>query len=765
MWQLMRAPATLAGGILLLLGCGGDQLGADDLAHDLAHDLAEAELPEPANKFSPSPVSFLGVGPPGDELRSPGIGDFDGDGKLDLVGLGNAFGYFFQITTALGKGDGTFGPGFAGFAFENWVTYAAADFNRDGKTDLVAAGGAHGLDPPMLKSALSNGRGFAEVSQYAGWGAYTAQLIAADVDGDRLPDLLSYSSGLFPRFSKGDGTGRFGIPSTGTLGTVRALAVDTNGDGTVDLQASVDMVTLALSTKGGSTSVTLDSVPQGMAGADFNRDGVPDIALLQIPPAGTGSEVRVMLGRGRFSVDPPLVTKLAPGLKGQSLVTGDWNGDGRADLAFALVDQTATGILLGKGDGSFAALVLYEGTAQAELVAGDWNGDGKTDLALGGRNLYSLLADGRGGLAAARAYHTVHDFPAIRAADLNRDGKMDLVLIGADRANLIQASTLLNQGADGFHETAAMNVRTLSSFAGAVTGDFNEDGKPDAVVATIEIRTAGGALHTLLGQGDGTFAPASNVPVGAFPYGLLTADLNKDGHLDLVSANAGSSDIAIFLGKGDGTFAAPVRYLANYGATSPQVGDVDKDGKLDVVVLNQSSDNADRRYDMFTILFGRGDGTVGPPTTVDVFSGYKTMRFDGFVMRDWDGDGKLDLAACATGMIATGPPTGDFQGLLLLRGDGRGRFVRGPLTALPDGCPTDLTGDVNGDGAADLVGLGKFGPSVLLSQGDGSFAAPQRFYATNRQIGSVLADMNGDRKLDIVEASARSIVVRLNTTP
>ena len=716
---------------------------------------------KPPESFTPAPASFFSIKRAGDTLWNPVVGDWNGDGKPDLIGAGPMPGRIISLLAMFGAGDGSFSSSPTGLGAENWANIATADLNHDGKSDVVIEGGGHGLELPFLVSALSDGSTFVVVKETAAvhFGDQSA-IVAADIDGDHLPELVAYPKGTTPLVQKGDGTGTFIYPDSGgaTSGGVRALSADLNGDGTADLVAAIDENSLQLAA--GGATVTLDAVPNGAAIADFNGDGVPDVALLQNPPAGSDSEVRVLLGRGHFSLDPPIATKTGLGTMARELVTGDMNGDGRADLALLVPDVATTALLLGKGDGTFEAARMYEGVAATSLAAGDWNRDGMTDLVIPGDSLMSLMADGHGGLAAARKYRLDHDGQYILSADLNHDGKQDLVLAGQDFiTRLVSVSTLVNQGAENFVTMPLLTLPAPRTLTGVAVGDWNEDGKPDAVVGSVSDDTMTGAMHVLLGKGDGTFAPPSLVPLPVLPVGITAADMNKDGHLDLISANEWAGEVAISLGNGDGTFAAPTSYPAGSLPVSPRLVDFDNDGNLDVVVQRQSDSTGHSAG--LTVLLGNGDGTLQAPHAGDLFDGYSSLTFSSYALSDWDRDGKIDILLCGS---ATGMAAGTVGGLVLWKGDGHGSFSLGPLSPTGGTCPI-LSGDVNGDGAADLVGTLENERLVWLSQGDGTFTAPTTFHTAAGANGGMLLDTDGDGKLDIVDLSWNSVVVHRNATP
>jgi FG-GAP-like repeat/FG-GAP repeat len=324
-----------------------------------------------------------------------------------------------------------------------------------------------------------------------------------------------------------------------------------------------------------------------------------------------------------------------------SIVTADFNGDGKADLAVTEPCGTDTqcntyhgsvAILLGKGDGSFhaapsPAVDQYPGA----LAVGDFNGDGKPDIAVltyVGATVVILLGNGDGTFTAAPLTPTVGGNPnSIAAGDLNGDGKLDLV---------------------------------VSSY---------------------------NTLSVLLGKGDGSFTAIAPPTVGSAPGGVFLVDLNRDGKLDLVLGNGTSPYVSILLGHGNGTFSAPTSPAAPTGPLA--VMDVNRDGKLDLVFSEGNAPGFAQTT--ISVLLGEGNGqfTGGPPSPV-VDNG-----ITGGFLADLNGDGKLDYAA-------TGGYPNDVYEFFL--GDGHGTFnLTTTFDVSNNGSGPAVAADFNADGRLDLA--------------------------------------------------------------
>ncbi len=228
------------------------------------------------------------------------------------------------------------------------------------------------------------------------------------------------------------------------------------------------------------------------------------------------------------------------------------------------------------------------GVNPSAIVAGDFNGDGRTDLAVANRtdgDVSVLLGNGDGTFQPPVQYPVGSDPDAIVAGDFNGDGHVDLAVASDSYPSPGTVSVLLGNG-DGTFQPAvqyAVGIEANSLVAGNFTGDGHLD---LAVVNGYSYPSGHGTVSVLLGNGDGTFQPQVTYEVGGVPSSVVAGDFNGDGRIDLAVANSQDGTVSVLLGNGNGTFGPHFTYAAGPDPESIVAGSFTGDGRTDLAVAN-----------------------------------------------------------------------------------------------------------------------------------------------------------------------------------
>lgn len=378
-----------------------------------------------------------------------------------------------------------------------------------------------------------------------------------------------------------------------------------------------------------ATTISLSTGPHSLT-AYYGGDGTNEAAT---PPA---ISLAVKAGESQsFGAPQPLTVETAAAANAAYVVTGDFNGDNRADLIVLDPSLNNVVVMLGDGQGSFAVAQTYSSSAGPVSVAiGDWDGDGVQDLAVAYADSSVAIALGNGNGSfrfqppmtfAAGASHI-----ALAVADFNRDGIADLAIVTPNSGLLIA----LGNG-DGTFKTSVVTL--LPDYpVYVVADDFNGDGIADLLVTGVE------GFGIYLGNGDGTFGPAAwNVTYSDVPAAAV-ADFNNDGILDVATfTGIAQAPIQIFTGKGDGSFNIPI-YVNGYAPTSYRTiaaADVNGDGYPDILATRNAYSFDSPGQNTFVVVWtGGGDGTFQQSA---VFSG--VPGDSSFAFADVNGDTILDF--------------------------------------------------------------------------------------------------------------------------
>jgi hypothetical protein len=540
-----------------------------------------------------------------------------------------------------------------------------------------------------------------------------------------------------------------------------------------------------------SSTTLATNVPPQIIGVDLNGDGFIDIVASGVTSATTQQTgIGVFLSNGDGTFKPVVIYPMTTAAN-VSFIVDDANGDGVPDI---IVPTTSSGggsqltTLIGKGDGTFTVgpsspiATIQVNELSQTLVTGDFNGDGKKDVLMADGNLY--LGNGDGSFGAGKqvlpgnVYANYYN-SAFAVGDFNGDGKLDLAQEISNITNGIVV-IFLGNGDGTFTQGAAYEV--VPHPAALVATDIDGDGYTDLVVARESngvFSAAGDSwfYQVLMGYGNGTFNAAPVTLVGPFGSGgngatqsvtqwpstgiYALADFNADGHLDLLEPQPSGTNVdgatlmalTISPGKGDGSFGAGVASAMTFTPAIVAAGDLNGDGKVDAVAVGSNSAGAV----IVGVLFGSGGTSL--TGELDYPLPANTGIPARVVIGDFNGDGLPDIAVAIRG----GPFCSNTctTGVYVLFGQQAHTFAA-PVLIDSSLQPIIATGDLNGDGRADLVvadaGLGYLAPTVstpgvihvYLGNADKSFTASTPVIPTLFFSDVALADINKDGKLDII---------------
>jgi hypothetical protein len=780
---------------------------------------AQAQTHPPAFFQYPSTFEINGIADYGNLLgvQAAAVGDFNGDGKLDIVSI---MGGYWEMDVAPGNGDGTFQvPILNTFTLPGEVPYAIAvgDFNGDGKLD-VAVWGIY--SSPWINGImifLGNGDGtFTYSATYpapnsGGWAPTSNSLYVADFNGDGKLDIAAlapYSiNNAFPCvyifLGNGDGTFQTGVqystldPNHTNESNAYGMAVgDLGTSGKPDIAVTQGNGMVVLLNNGNGTFGTATYYDNGLNNPSeigiaigqvrtgkkndivtttyrygnlvlYENQGSGTFALkgsvAQAPPTGNAwlvnmadingdkkldlvvtdemGEIWTFYGKGNGTftagpVYPVPYWENAP----NNVVLADFNGDGVLDIFKPLEDETWDGqVILGRSDGTFQTNAAYGWNDNGwgyNLVTADFNGDGFPDVAYSGARSANLTQAGfevmlgsSHGVLGAPTYVSVIDcgWPTnwIATGDVNGDGKADIVATINYNCGSSEVAVLTGLGTGKFNKPVYYSTGSTANPVDVFLEDVNGDGKPDMVISNSD-----GTISILLNKGEGTFGTASVITsVAALsPHlsSLAFADFNGDGKLDIAAASyypgSYSGNVYILLGNGDGTFQAPITVIASSDSDTNTLaaGDFNKDGKPDLLVTVEGSCSGWYGSAQYIVLLGNGDGTFTPGSPICTAGDYPQYP----VIADFNGDGKLDAFIP---MLENGGK--NPYGPVLLEGNGDGTFTR--LGESEYQWVNGLEGDVFKGGFYD-------GP-------------------TNR--GAVVSDFNGDGTPDIAVLNADNFAI------
>lgn len=689
------------------------------------------------------------------------VGDFNGDGKLDIVtgDAGDA-----AVAVLLGEGNGQFTPARDFLVDSAPNAIVVADFNGDGKLDLAVATGSD------IFILLGNGDGTFRTGGAFAASSFPNHIAVGDVNGDGKLDIVFSSDYNFEvGLILGNGDGTFGSVKSIAAGALGPMALgDFTGNGKLDIAIANDgadgnlpNLVVSLGNGDGSFGTPVQSPgfefnfsPTSVALGDFNHDGHLDVAVGNNGTSNAAFEqVAVAFGNGTGHLGS--IRYFTTGGVPASVIAADVNGDGNLDLVVGNMYDSDVTVLLGNGKGFFAASANYvAGNGRinqfSSVAVGDFNGDGKTDIAVanpGSNNVSVLLANNTGGYTDARDFRAGQRSFYEVAGDFNHDGKQDLVVTELGVGMTIQ----FGKGNGTFNAPVTIST-TL--WGPVIAADLNGDGFLDLITIP---PSSSSEITVLMNNGDGTFKAPVNYFCGDNPTTLAVGDFNGDGKIDV--AVTIQSFVSILLGNGDGTLQSPLPFSVGTQPLGITVGDFNGDGKLDVAVGDYGASDV-------AVAFGNGDGTLKPAEIIPLPAGSAAYTV---AAGDFNGDGHLDLAALAPGQ---GTST---VFILLNKGNGTLKSLAAYTVGPVENASTSMAvADFNLDGHPDIaLAAGGSNATVLFNTGNGTFTVNTFGTGGGTPTGSgqffpvnvVAADFNSDKKPDLAIADGNDgFTILLNQT-
>lgn len=521
-----------------------------------------------------------------------------------------------------------------------------------------------------------------------------------------------------------------------------------NGDGTFQTPTLI-------------TGFTTGGVFGGIAPADFDKDGKLDFAVVWTTGGPLQLSIYMGDGLGHFTLKSTYSIGIGTSHPPLTIATGDVNGDGIPDVIVPDSSNGTVAVFLGKGDGTFPNSAEYPAavpgaTAPTAVAVADLNKDGRLDIVAAsssgccpwGGGIHVLLGNGNGTFQNAVFYPNPQgvDGGQLVIADLDANGKLDVVESSYGGWNV---AVFLGNG-DGTFQTA--KNYTVESATSVAVGNLTSDKKPEIVVTSSSDSTA----YVLLNKGSGVFQVSNVYSTDFAPQMAYLADFNKDGKLDLLVTNANGQYVTVALGNGDGTFRDSVHYNETPGslswANAIAVADFNLDGNPDVIEAGGGALTG------LSLMLGNSHGLLKAPTAVNLgASAYNQIMW--VLAGDVNNDGKPDVV-CST------PYGGGTPGAIVLLG--KGTATLGSPATYSNGSTAyagaAVLADVNGDGKPDIVTSNWDGSvSILLNKGKGTFGTATVIPSVTGSSAAALAtgDFNGDGKLDIVLADFQRVKVVL----
>lgn len=671
---------------------------------------------------------------------SVAAGDLNGDGKPDLVAALRGTGQVAVLlnTTTPGSSVITFAPTQTFTVGTNPTDVAVVDLNRDGRPDVVAVNaGSNNISLLRNTTTLGSSTAAFAATQNFSTQSNPVAIAVADLNSDGIVDLAVANeisntvSVLFNTTAAGSAT--FGLTAASNFDVgvgPRDVAIgDLNQDGKPDLvtanRSSASVSWLRNITNLGSVvpafaakqDTTIPAAAVAVAVHDVNRDGKPDVAVT----SDANDKLYYYTNRtapGALTLNLASVDTLSVAANQSGVLFGDFDLNGLADFATVSPASNVVSYVFNDTVPTQLAVATTQQSLSASTPVGvvsvDLNGDGLPE-AVSANDIPGTLSVFRntsnpGGssatFAAAQSFSAGSRPLAVVAADVNGDGKPDLAVTNYNSSTI---SILLNTtvtGATTFTFDAAQTVSVSASPTDLVFADLNGDGLVDLAVTNRSNNTLSTFINTTTpGSSTIGFGNAVDLATGLGPVGLIAADLNGDGRVDLAVANYTSGDVSLFRnatapGANTANLAAAQTLTAQTGVQGIAVGDVNRDGRPDLAVAVRSAN-------LVSVLVNNtasGATTFAFDLPQDIPTG---VQPNALVFGDLDRDGIVDLVVAHAG-------DGTLARFINATPQGSGGVgFLAPTTLSVGGSPRDVAlADFNYDGIVDLLAANRSGNSV-----------------------------------------------------
>ena len=678
-------------------------------------------------------------------------GDFDNDGKLDVVVGNYGNGYLNRYSFVKGLGNGKFGTAISGGGGQLAGQVENSDLDGDGNLDLLLS------HQTGITIYLGQGNGiFDSLTTYVL--SFPKCLTLGDINEDGTKDVV-FSTGTNLQALYGN----VGAPETFTLSSIFNVSgalsdvrlADMNGDNHLDIiSAGTNGIGISINNSGSLGTFAIGVIyatgagPFSLTVCDIDNDSDNDV----INSNKTANTISVLKNNGSGTL--AAATAYATGLGPENLVNYDINGDGYKDIAVVNGGSSTISIFFGSSTGTLTLNQTTQcpGTPRC-IVAGNFNGDSKIDFVTGQLNaayINSYVGNPSNNYVLPDIYSLPNSPRSIHSNDFNGDGNKDLVFTNPSNNSF---SISLGNGSGGF--TLGSSFTTGTNPTSIISGDLNNDGKIDVVTSD----STSHQVSVFYGNGAGSFSAGTAYPAGTGPVSVKLGLLNADAFLDIIVANQSTNSVSTLLSSSGSSFGAPVSVTVGTNPIGIAIFDLDADGDKDIVSANKGSNNITRLTNDGSANFTSAGVTATAAGPVAIDAG------------DFDADGDIDVVVVGSGGIgrlynATGTLTNTTYSI--------------PLPTPQS--PQDIKLlDINNDNKMDVLTLyaegSGYSGNVILLMGNNAVNSAFNFstYAANIKKFSTeilprsfaLGDFNNDTRIDLAVANStsKSINILLNTTP